>query len=157
MKAAPAPHRPFYNFGKFAVIAGVGASFLTGAGWLVLDSFFQHEGDFGPERLPLQGVLLQLHGAIAMGMMMLLGGTLATHVRHYWRKRRSRKSGLGLAGTWILLMATAYLLYYSGRESVRSAAHGLHIALGLSLPVGLVVHILQKRRQPPPSSSRTTV
>lgn len=119
----------------------------TGFVWLLLDTFSQREGDFGPEKHPAQFYLIRFHGALAMGMMVIFGGLLATHVRHYWRKREKRATGVILIATWTLLMVSAYTLYYAGGEVLRVVAHWMHIALGLGLPLWLIVHVWQRQKR----------
>jgi uncharacterized membrane protein (UPF0136 family) len=116
----------------------------TGITWLLLDTFGQRESDFGLEKHPAQFLIIRVHGALAMGMMMIFGGLLATHVRHYWRKRKSRVTGVALIATWSLLMITAYTLYYAGDDTLRLAAHWTHIILGIGLPAWLVAHVLKR-------------
>jgi hypothetical protein len=131
----------FYRLSVWTVYAGVFVMFGTGVAWLLLDTFGEREGAFGPEKHPAQFVLIRVHGALAMGMMMIFGGLLATHVRHYWRKHESRATGMILIATWALLMVSAYVLYYASGDAWRVAAHWTHIALGVGLPVWLVLHV----------------
>jgi len=141
---APRRRSRFYRSSVAILYATVVASFLTGAGWLVLGTWFPREGEFGPEPNPLQGSLLALHGVLGMAMVLLFGGMLATHVRHFWRKRRSRRTGITLVSSWCLLMISACALYYSGNEAVRAGAHWTHVVVGIGLPLALAVHLLQK-------------
>ncbi|HEY8241628.1 MAG TPA: hypothetical protein VIH35_09285 [Kiritimatiellia bacterium] len=134
-----------YRLSVWLVYSGVALMVGSGIGWLLLDSFGQQDGEFGPEKHPAQFYLIRFHGALAMGMMMIFGGLLATHVRHYWRKIERRTTGVILIATWTLLMASAYALYYAGGESLRAVAHWTHIVLGLGLPIWLVVHVWKTR------------
>lgn len=120
--------------------------FGTGAAWLALDTLGQRDGPLGPTAHPAQPALLAIHGVLAMGMMMIFGGLLATHVRHHWRKRRHRATGSALLLAWCLLMASAGLLYYASNESVRAAAHRIHVVLGLGLPAAVALHVAQRLR-----------
>jgi MFS family permease len=139
------PHRPFYNFGKWTLYLGVAVCFITGVLWLMLDNYFEKEGDFGPIKHPWQFNVLKIHGAVAMAMMMLFGGVLATHVRHYWRKNRSRKSGLLLVLSFVILIVSAYLLFYASEDIWRSSAQWLHIVFGIGLPLTLTIHVIQRK------------
>ena len=138
----------FYKLSVWTVYASVAVMFATGVSWWLLDLFGQREGDFGPEKHPAQFFLIRIHGALAMGMMMIFGGLLATHIRHYWRKRKNRVTGLVLVGTWTLLMASAYILYYAAGDTVRVTAHWTHVILGLGLPAWLLLHLRGRTDNP---------
>jgi hypothetical protein len=130
-----------YRFSVWAVYAGIALMVGTGLSWWLLDLFGRREGEFGPEQHQAQFFLIRTHGALAMGMMMIFGGLLATHVRHFWRKQKRRATGVILIATWTLLMVSAYALYYAGGETLRAIAHWTHVVLGLGLPLGLIAHV----------------
>ncbi len=134
-----------YRWSVWTLYLSVAVMIGTGVTWVILDTFFERMGDFGPEKHPAQLYLIRIHGALAMGMMMIFGALLATHVRHYWRKRKKRATGVVLIVIWTLLMASAYALYYTGGEITRAVAHWTHIALGLCLPAWLIGHVIRRR------------
>ena len=127
-------------FGTFAT------AFVTGVAWWVLHRWFQVNGEFGPAPHPAEHWLIRLHGAAAMLSLVLLGTLLAQHVRRAWLAHRNRRSGTLLLALNALLALTGYALYYSGGESLRAFASNAHLALGLALPVILILHIAFGRR-----------
>lgn len=127
-------------FGAFAT------AFVTGTAWWVLHRWFQVNGEFGPAPHTAEPWLIRLHGAAAILTLILLGSLLTQHVRRAWLARRNRRSGTLLLAFNALLALTGYALYYAGGESLRALASNAHFALGLALPVMLVLHIAFGRR-----------
>ena len=130
-------------FGVFA------AAFITGTAWWVLHHWFQVDGEFGPAPHPAEAWLIRLHGAAAMLALILFGSLLTLHVKPAWLARRNRRSGGLLFALNTLLALTGYALYYAGGELLRSFASYTHLALGLTLPVLLILHIVLGRRNRP--------
>ena len=127
-------------FGVFAT------AFATGTAWWVLHRWFQVNGEFGPAPHPAEHWLIRLHGAAAMLTLVLLGSLLPLHVKRAWLVRRNRPSGTVLVALNALLALTGYALYYAGGETIRALASNAHLALGLALPVLLLLHIAFGRR-----------
>jgi hypothetical protein len=90
--------------------------------------------------------MLMLHGGVAMATLMLLGALVPLHVRRAWRSGRNRMTGPIMIVVNAALIATAFGLYYAGSETLRPWISDLHIALGLALPAGLLVHVWLGRR-----------
>ena len=92
---------------------------------------------------------MRIHGAAAMAILVLVGMLLAGHVRFAWRARRNRGNGSLFLGCFGILTVTGYGLYYAGGESLRAWTSWIHLAVGLALPLLLVLHIwLGKRTRP---------
>lgn len=131
--------------------AGLGAllawSWLTGVTFFALHRWFQVEGEFGPEKHPLEPWLIKAHGAGAFLSLMAFGYLLASHIPTGWRSKRSRKGGVALVIALSLMVLTGYGLYYLGDEEWRAATAWLHLGLGLSFPFLLVLHIVSGRRR----------
>lgn len=126
-------------------------SWITGIAFFVFNTWITVEGDFGPEKHPLQYPSLQLHGASAFFMMMSFGAMLAAHIPASWRLKRSRNTGLTMAILIGLQIITAYGLYYLSNEDIRQWVSWLHLGVGISLPVVLITHItrgIKTRRRP---------
>ena len=68
---------------------------------------------------------------------MLLSG----HVRFAWRACRNRENGSLFLGAFGILTLTGYGLYYAGAESLRAWTSWIHLAVGLALPLLLILHI----------------
>ena len=91
----------------------------------------------------------KLHGAAAMAILVLIGMLLSAHVRFAWRARRNPGDGSLFLGTFGILTITGYGLYYAGGETLRAWTSWIHLAVGLALPVLLLLHIwLGKRTRP---------
>ena len=109
------------------------AVWLTGALALALSWLKPGAAGFDP-------LVMRVHGAAAMGFMMLLG-SLQGHMSRAWQLRRNRASGGFLLGLCLFFVITGWLLYYSGNETVRNLTSVAHWALGLGFPLPLVGHI----------------
>ncbi len=125
---------------------------LTGAGvwtsgvlWLVFHYFMVRQGEFGPERSPLEPWWLKLHGAFAFAALWIGGLLWGLHVVNGWRQNRRRWSGGALFGGFLALILTGYLLYYIGDDQPRAVVSLIHWIIGLAIPVAYAVHRLLSR------------
>jgi len=134
------PRFRFSIYGAFAVL------FVTGVGWLLADRM--KDASSGEGWQLTAAYLLMLHGGAAMAMLMMLGALVPLHVRRGWRRRRNRTTGiLMVAGNGVLIL-TAFGLYYLGSDMLRPWTSGIHIGIGLAVPLLFVVHVLVGRRSP---------
>jgi hypothetical protein len=125
-------------YGVFSVL------FVTGAVWLIADGFKESpSGDFWQAA---SATLLMIHGGAAMVALVLLGALIPVHVVRAWRARRNRPVGVAMATANVLFIATAFGLYYAGSDTFRPWISDVHIAVGLTFPALLVIHILTGRR-----------
>ena len=120
------------------VYATVGVLFITGLVWWWLEA-----------GAAARVWLIALHGFSAMLLLLLLGAVAVLHVRESWRRRRNRTSGTVVAIAMGLLVITACGLYYFGSDVLRSWTSGLHLLVGVALPVLLAVHIVAGVRSRP--------
>jgi hypothetical protein len=121
---------------RWSIYAIVAVLFVTGVAWWLLDE------RSGASRY----YLIAAHGLAAMGFLVALGATLTLHVREGWRRRLNRGSGAAVLTVAGVLMLTAFGLYYSGSDSMRSWTSALHLSIGLALPLLLAVHVALGRR-----------
>jgi hypothetical protein len=92
---------------------------------------------------------MKVHGAAAMATLVLVGMLLTSHVRFAWRARRNRGNGSLFLGAFGVLTITGYGLCYAGGERLRAWTSWIHLAVGLALPLLLILHIwLGKRTRP---------
>src|SRR4029079_2994840 len=103
-------------------------------------------GEFGDQPHSVEPWSLKIHGAAAMGFLVILGTLLPGHVRFAWHARRNRPNGIFLLVTVALLIVSGYGLYYFGDEHWRSWSSWSHLIIGLALPLILFVHIRSGRR-----------
>ncbi len=127
-------------------IVGIGV-WLSGGLWLLFHYFFVRQGDFGPVENPLTPWWLRLHGAFAFASIWIFGLLWATHVTVAWPRKRRRWSGGLLAGVFLVLIVSGYLLYYVGDDAIRPIISVLHWATGLAAPAFFLVHRLRRRGQ----------
>lgn len=123
-----------------------GGVWITGLLWLLLDQFVVRNGEFGPEKSPLEPWSLKVHGTLAMGTVFLFGLLWGIHIQTAWPVRRRRRSGVTLIGWLILLVISGYLLYYVASEYARQAISIAHWVSGLLLPLFYGLHRLKRRR-----------
>ncbi len=122
-------------------------SWFTGLAFFVLDTFVQIEGEYGPMRHPAQQPALSIHGASAFLMMMMIGAIALNHVPLSWRLKTLRFLGISLLVAFSVQIGTAYVLYYASGELLREVVKYVHLVVGLSLPLWLLVHITTARRR----------
>ena len=120
---------------------------ITGALWLFFHHFLRQPGEFGDNAHPLEAWWMKLHGLTAFAFLWLAGLLWGLHVKRAWPLRQRRWSGSGVFIIGGVLIATGYLLYYAGNETLRAGSSLLHWTFGLASPLLLAVHVLWHRRQ----------
>lgn len=126
---------------------------LTGLAWLILDTWVQVDGPFGPMKHPAEPWMMKLHGAFTMIALVLLGTVLPTHVRKAWALRRNRLAGTALLAIFAVLTATGYALYYFAGEDTRAVISLTHWVIGVALPVGLTWHVIAGKARAVPKEA----
>jgi magnesium-transporting ATPase (P-type) len=120
--------------------------FLSGVAWAYWNYLPASPGDF---EMSAKAWAMKIHGAAAMAILVLVGMLLTGHVRFAWRARRNRGNGSLFLGVFGVLTITGYGLYYAGAETLRAWTSWVHLAVGLALPLLLILHIwLGKRTRP---------
>jgi heme A synthase len=113
---------------------------LTGVVWLYYRYGVEAQGEPGFQNHPTSSLVLQIHGAAAIGFCIILGSSLY-HIRPGWKKKIQRFSGALLLSVCVLLILTGWGLYYLGDEQFRNITSVTHSFLGLILPVLVFVHV----------------
>jgi hypothetical protein len=131
---------------KAALYALTGLVWLSGVLWLYFRYFGRVQTEFGLQAHPAQGWCLEVHGAVAMLFLILLGTFIPNHIRLGWHQNRQRPSGVSLLTMCGILILTGWGLYYLGNESLRRSTSLLHSVLGALLPVVIAVHVWFARR-----------
>jgi magnesium-transporting ATPase (P-type) len=126
--------------------------FVTGVGWAYWNYLAASAGD---SEASAKAWAMKIHGAAAMAVLVLVGMLLTAHVRFAWRARRNRANGSVFLSAFGVLAITGYGLYYAGGERLRAWTSWLHLAVGLALPILLVIHIFLGRRTRPTGHSST--
>ena len=129
------------RFGLYAIFAVL---FVTGAVWLIADrSKESADAEFWQA---MSAALLMIHGGAAMVTLVVLGALIPVHIRRAWLSRKNRVTGTVMATANVVLVATAFGLYYAGSDVLRAWTSDVHIAVGLAFPILLTTHIVIGRR-----------
>jgi hypothetical protein len=137
---------------RYCLYAVLSLLFLSGVAWAYWNYLIGSPGDF---EASAKAWTMKIHGAAAMGILVLIGMLLNGHVRFAWRARRNRANGSVFLSAFAVLTITGYGLYYSGGERLRAWMSWIHLAVGLALPMLLLMHIFLGRRTRPSSQFRT--
>ena len=77
---------------------------------------------------------------------LLIGSLFHLHMRRAHRAKRNRASGWSMISVMACLIFSGYALYYLANENTHVIWSTVHWAIGLALPVLLVLHIYLGRR-----------
>src|SRR5438067_8566303 len=138
---------------KYSLYAVLALLFLSGVAWAYWN-YLWSTGDFETSG---KVWAMKIHGAAAMAVLVLIGMLLSVHVRFAWRARRNRANGSVFLSAFAVLTITGYGLYYAGGEALRAWTSWIHLAVGLALPILLLIHIFlgRRTRRPIQSSKRS--
>ena len=112
---------------------------VTGLIWLLADRL--KSGGDAETWQRVSATVLMVHGGAAMAALVLTGMTFEVHMLRAWRSGRNRGSGSVMAAVTAVLIVTAFGLYYSGSDLVRSWVSLIHWGAGLFMPVMLCVGV----------------
>ena len=127
---------------RYFLYAVLALLFLSGVAWAYWN-YLRSPGDF---ETSAKTWAMKIHGAAAMAILVLIGMLLNGHVRFAWRARRNRGNGSIFLSAFAVLTITGYGLYYAGGERLRASTSWIHLAVGLALPILLLIHVLLGRR-----------
>ena len=133
----------WHRWSLYAVLSGLTVS---GAVWLIARYFLRQVSEFGESLHPWEHPAIQVHGALAMLCLFLLGALLQLHMRRAHRAQRNRATGWSMIALFASLSVSGYALYYLASEQSRIWWSGAHSVLGLGLPLLLILHILMGRK-----------
>ena len=119
---------------------------LSGAVWLIAHYVFVESTDFGTVQSPIEPTALQIHGAMAPIFLMGLGALFPSHITRAFRSGINLKTGIFVLALLFILIATGYLLYYTGSEALRSWSSISHSIIGLLVCPILLIHIVRGRQ-----------
>jgi hypothetical protein len=131
---------------RLSIYGIVGALWLTGSAWLILDQFFTRHGTFGATPHPLEAPLLLLHGIIAILSMYSFGWITARHVLRWWPGRVRRWSGGGLAAFIAVLIVSGFALFFLTNDEWLHYSAVSHEVLGLAVTLFALRHWFYRRR-----------
>ncbi|HZR05713.1 MAG TPA: hypothetical protein VFA61_07795 [Candidatus Udaeobacter sp.] len=136
---------------RYFLYAVLALLFLSGVAWTYWNYLTASAGDF---EISAKAWAMKIHGAAAMGVLVLIGMVLSGHVRFAWRAHRNRANGSVFLSALAVLTITGYGLYYAGGERLRTWTSWIHLTVGLALPILLLVHIFLGRRTRPSGEFR---
>lgn len=123
------------------ILLGSGALLVvSGTLWLWLHYSSGAGSAEGALPHPLEALLMRLHGLGVFLFLFALGGLGPVHVPRGWREGRSRRSGLSLIASAVLLTGTGYALYYWVGESARPFVGWLHSGIGAAMALAFAIH-----------------
>ena len=125
----------------------LGVLFFSGVVWLVVHYYFERQNEFDGQYSSLQPWLLRIHGAAAMGSLLMLGFLIPRHMQRAWEQQRNLVTAVVIVSLCLAMIVSGYGLYYCGSETLRSWISGFHSAAGCLLPLVLVWHIISGRKQ----------
>jgi cation transport ATPase len=137
---------------RYFLYAVVALLFLSGVVWTYWNYLAVSPGDF---ETSAKTWAMKIPGAAAMAILVLIGMLLNGHVRFAWRAGRNRANGSVFLSALAALTITGYGLYYAGGERLRAWTSWIHLAVGLALPILLLIHIFVGRRTRRSGQSRT--
>jgi uncharacterized membrane protein YbjE (DUF340 family) len=137
---------------RYLLYVVVALLFLSGVAWAYWHYLAVSLNNF---ETSAKSWAMKVHGAAAMAILVLIGMLLSSHVRFAWRAGRNRANGSLFLSAFAVLVITGYGLYYFGGERLRAWTSWLHLAVGLALPIFLLIHILLGRRTRRSRQSRT--
>jgi hypothetical protein len=127
----------------------MGALWLTGCWWLILDQFVAQPGPFGVIPHPLEPPLLLLHGIFSIVGTYLLGWITARHILRWWTDGMRRLSGSVLAAMLALLALSGFALFFLTEDEWQHVAALVHEVLGVAVTVFAVQHWFFRGRGEP--------
>jgi hypothetical protein len=139
---------------RYFLYTVVALLFFSGMAWTYWNYQAASPGDF---ETSAKTWAMKIHGAAAMGILVLIGMLLNGHLRFAWRAARNRANGSVFLSAFAVLSIAGYGLYYVGGERLRAWTSWIHLAVGLVLPISLLIHIFLGRRTRPQSISNPVV
>ena len=119
--------------------------FISGLSWAWIQHLDQ-AGQAPDSARRWKTCLIAVHGWAAMLFVLLLGTILASHVRRGWHARKNRSNGGFFLFALAVLTLSGYALYYTADDKTRALTSNLHLWLGITAPILLIVHIRTGRR-----------
>jgi hypothetical protein len=120
---------------------------VSGCGWLVLNSFYQVTGEFGLSPHPWQPPLLLVHGLLAVPAIYLIGWVAARHASINWRASLRRSSGSAFSAVLLVLSVSGFALFFLTDDRAQRLAALTHEGIGLAFTLFALEHWLFGRKE----------
>lgn len=121
------------------------AIFATGATKALYQYILQPGGPLSPGYSSLEQSALSAHGIIAQFYLLALGSLFPVHMKKGWSTRKNVASGIFFLAVHVVLIVSGLALYYAANEWLREIGVGIHLWVGLLLPILLIGHIWMGR------------
>lgn len=118
---------------------------LSGLTWLIGHYWLEIQGEFGPEKHPLEIWSLRLHGLFALFGILCIGMLLEHHIKIYLKHKRRWWTGIPFLILSIWLILSGYMLYYLSEEDWRLFFSLGHWTIGLICVIIAWLHIVGKK------------
>jgi hypothetical protein len=142
----PVPTIALTSLHRRTIFAAGIALVVSGAGWLACHYLMGGDPDFPDMPHPLEPFWLKVHGAIAMASLMVVGSVVPWHAWRAWKLRRNRGTGGFVASVLVVLILSAWALYYIGSEALRPGISLVHWIVGIASVPLLWLHVVRGRR-----------
>jgi len=125
-----------FRWGVYAVFALLVA---TGTVWIVADRL--KDSDNGEFWQAVAANQLMIHGGAAMVTLVMVGALIPIHMLRAWRGRLNVVTGIAMATVNVVLVVTAFGLYYLGSETLRPIISDIHIVSGFVIAPLFIFHV----------------
>ncbi|MDZ4815270.1 MAG: hypothetical protein SGI71_03280 [Verrucomicrobiota bacterium] len=115
--------------------------YLSGLFWAFLHYFAKRPEGMEELPHPSEPLALQIHGAAAYLVLVILGTLIPIHIKRAWTIRKNVPTGLLVILLNIVLILTGLGLYYFANEALRNFTSQSHLISGLLYLPLLAVHI----------------
>ncbi|WP_230405287.1 DUF4405 domain-containing protein [Undibacterium rugosum] len=145
-RSSPQPRYRLENWHRRSLYVLFAGLTVSGLIWLTAHFFLRTVGEFGESIHPAEHWSMQVHGALIIPLVFLVGSMLFQHMRRAHLGRHNHYSGWTMLLFLCWLQISGYGLYYFASEQLRPVWSVLHWIPGLLLPGILYVHIRLGRR-----------
>ena len=118
-------------------------AYFSGATLFVFSHWIRTDPPVGEQHHALERWLRPLHSSLTYALVIGIGYMIKAHVLpglNSTHKRR-KATGLFVLSYFFVLIATALTILYSGETDWASTVAWIHALVGLSLPLGLGLHL----------------
>lgn len=129
-------------FERWAVWLTTAATLATGVAYWWMKEMMTPPDPWAVVNHPFQPWLLKAHILVAPAMVFSVGMITSRHVWRHFRLgvRKGRRSGLGAAAAFLLVVGTGYTLQVVTTELLMRVLGWTHLLLGIGYSAGVMAH-----------------
>lgn len=130
------------RFERWLIWLSTGATLVTGVVYWWMKDLMTATEPWAVINHPLQPWMLKAHILIAPVLVFAVGLITTRHVwRHYRQgQERGRRTGIVAALTFLVLVATGYVLQVLTGETTLRVVGWMHLGIGVAYSAGLALH-----------------